>query len=72
MIYVDMAMRFRLGMVIAIVAIIGSTTLSHPPSPLRPKKTNSEDQINTKETRNFQNSLYSWWQIQNENTQVMI
>ena len=68
MIYVDMAMRFRLGMVIAIVAIIGSTTLSHPPSPLRPKKTNPEDQINTKETRNFQNSLYSWWQIQNENT----
>ena len=46
-------MRFRLGMVIAIVAIIGSTTLSHPPSPLRPKKTNPEDQINTKETRNF-------------------
>jgi len=59
-------------MVIAIVAIIGSTTLSHPPSSLRPEKTNSEDQINTKKTRNFQNSLYSWWQIQNENTQVMI
>ena len=47
-IYVDMAMRFRLKMVIAIVAIIGSTTLSHPPSPLRPKKTNPEDQINKK------------------------
>ena len=39
-------MRSRLRMVIAIVAIIGSTTLSHPPSPLRPKKTNPGDQIN--------------------------
>ena len=44
--YVEMAMRFRLRMVIAIVAIIGSTTLSHPPSSLRPKETNPENQIN--------------------------